>query len=216
VILETENVRKIVRLDSRTVRREKALSSQPTDSGAMTGPTPKKPPPIRVGTAVTLSALFDVGVGFFREFQPVRTTFCNDNPFLHHPPVADIANSRSVSSQRLSALNSALEQAPGLLRVHKHSDRIEREWTSAADGLRKVLFTVLASAAELLASDRLGRIRECGPADCTWLFVDQSRNRSRRWCDMTACGNRMKARRHYQRAKPHSKLRAPGSNAHLI
>jgi predicted RNA-binding Zn ribbon-like protein len=129
---------------------------------------------------------------------------------------ADIANSRSVSSQRLSALNSALEQAPGLLRVHKHSDRIEREWTSAADGLRKVLFTVLASAAELLASDRLGRIRECGSADCTWLFVDQSRNRSRRWCDMTACGNRMKARRHYQRAKPHSKLRAPGSNAHLI
>ena len=48
----------------------------------------------------------------------------------------------------------------------------------AADGLRKVLFTVLASAAELLASDRLGRIRECGSADCTWLFVDESRNRS--------------------------------------
>jgi predicted RNA-binding Zn ribbon-like protein len=129
---------------------------------------------------------------------------------------ADIANSRSVSSQRLSALNSALAQAPGLLRVHKDSDRIEREWTSAADGLRKVLFTVLASAAELLASGRLGRIRECGSADCTWLFVDQSRNRSRRWCDMTACGNRMKARRHYERAKPHSKLRAPGSNAHHI
>ena len=85
--------------------------------------------------------------------------------------------------------------------MHKDSDRIEREWTSEADGLQKVLFTVLASAAELLASDRLGRIRECGAADCTWLFVDESRNRSRRWCDMTACGNRMKARRHYQRAK---------------
>jgi predicted RNA-binding Zn ribbon-like protein len=117
---------------------------------------------------------------------------------------AGIANSRSVSSQRLSALNTALALAPGLLRVHKDSERIEREWTSAADGLQKVLFAVLASAAELLASDRLGRIRECGSADCTWLFVDESRNRSRRWCDMTACGNRMKARRHYQRAKPHS------------
>jgi predicted RNA-binding Zn ribbon-like protein len=114
---------------------------------------------------------------------------------------AGIANSRSVSSQRLSVLNSALAHAPGLLRVHKDSDRIEREWTSATDGLQKVLFTVLASAAELLASDRLGRIRECASADCTWLFVDESRNRSRLWCDMTACGNRMKARRHYQRAK---------------
>lgn len=114
---------------------------------------------------------------------------------------AGIGNARSVSSQRLSDLNSALAQAPGLLRVHKNSDRIETEWTSAADGLRQVLFAVLTSAAELLASHRLGRIRECASADCTWLFVDESRNRSRRWCDMSACGNRMKARRHYQRAR---------------
>jgi predicted RNA-binding Zn ribbon-like protein len=98
-------------------------------------------------------------------------------------------------------LNSALAQAPGHLRVHKNSGRIETEWTSAADGLGQILFPVLTSAAELLASPRVGRIRECGSNDCTWLFVDESRNRSRRWCDMRACGNRMKARRHYQRAK---------------
>jgi predicted RNA-binding Zn ribbon-like protein len=114
---------------------------------------------------------------------------------------AGIANGRSVSSQRLSELNSVLAQTPGLLRVHKNPDRIETEWTSATDGPQQVLFAVLTSAAELLASDRLGRIRECASADCTWLFVDESRNRSRRWCDMSACGNRMKARRHYQRAK---------------
>jgi predicted RNA-binding Zn ribbon-like protein len=112
-----------------------------------------------------------------------------------------ISNDRSLSSQHLSDLNSALAQAPGLLRVHKNSDRIETEWTSAADGLGQILFPVLTSAAELLASPRVGRIRECGSNDCTWLFVDESRNRSRRWCDMRACGNRMKARRHYQRAK---------------
>jgi len=108
-----------------------------------------------------------------------------------------IANGRSLPSQRLSELNSALAEVPGLLRVQKHSDRIEREWTSAADGLQQVLFAVLTSAAELLASDRLRRVRECASADCTWLFVDGSRNRSRRWCEMRACGNRMKARRHY-------------------
>ena len=114
---------------------------------------------------------------------------------------AGIANGRSVSSHLISELNSALAQAPGLLRVYKMSDRIEKDWTSANDGLQKVFFAVLASAAELLASDRLGRVRECSGDDCTWLFVDESRNRSRRWCDMTACGNRMKARRYYQRAK---------------
>lgn len=114
---------------------------------------------------------------------------------------AGIANGRAVRSQRLDELNSALAQAPALLRVHKQSDRIKAEWTSAADGLQQVLFAVLSSAADLLASDRLGRVRECASADCTWLFVDASRNRSRRWCDMSACGNRMKARRHYQVTK---------------
>jgi predicted RNA-binding Zn ribbon-like protein len=114
---------------------------------------------------------------------------------------AGIAHGRPVSYQRLSELNAALAHAPGRLRVHKDSDRIEAEWTSAVDGLQEVLFAVLASAAWLLASDRLARVRECASADCTWLFVDESRNRSRRWCEMSACGNRMKARRHYQRAK---------------
>ena len=114
---------------------------------------------------------------------------------------AGIANGSSISSQRLSELNSALAQVPGLLRVHKKSGRVEKEWTSTAEGLSQVFFAVLASAAELLASDRLGRIRECSSADCTWLFVDESRNRSRRWCEMRACGNRIKARRHYQRLK---------------
>lgn len=112
-----------------------------------------------------------------------------------------IANGRTVSAQRIYELNSALAQTPGLLRVHKTFNRMETEWMSAADGLQQVFFAVLTNAAELLASGRLGRVRECASADCTWLFVDESRNRSRRWCDMRACGNRMKARRHYQRAK---------------
>lgn len=114
---------------------------------------------------------------------------------------AGLAKGRLPSSRRLSELNAALAQAPGQLRVRRNSDQIEAEWTSAADGLQRVLFPVLTSAAELLASQGVGRIRECASADCTWLFVDESRNRSRRWCDMSACGNRMKARRHHQKAK---------------
>ncbi|HXO42658.1 MAG TPA: CGNR zinc finger domain-containing protein, partial [Thermoanaerobaculia bacterium] len=57
------------------------------------------------------------------------------------------------------------------------------------------------SAAELLTSDKWRRVRECAGSDCTWLFLDRSRNRSRRWCAMQTCGNRAKARRHYRRAR---------------
>lgn len=53
------------------------------------------------------------------------------------------------------------------------------------------------SALNLLDPARLSRIKIC--PNCHWLYLDESRNRSRRWCDMTVCGNRAKAKRHYDR-----------------
>ncbi|CAN7298090.1 CGNR zinc finger domain-containing protein [Phyllobacterium sp. LjRoot231] len=53
------------------------------------------------------------------------------------------------------------------------------------------------SAISLLEPARLERIKIC--PNCHWLYFDESRNRSRRWCDMNVCGNRAKARRHYNR-----------------
>lgn len=55
------------------------------------------------------------------------------------------------------------------------------------------------SALSLLPPARSERIRIC--ANCRWLFLDESRNRSRIWCDMSVCGNRRKAQRHYRRRK---------------
>ncbi|HEY6630588.1 MAG TPA: CGNR zinc finger domain-containing protein, partial [Rhizobiaceae bacterium] len=55
------------------------------------------------------------------------------------------------------------------------------------------------SALSLLAGEAWKRIRICG--NCRWLFLDRSRNASRLWCDMSVCGNRHKARRHYERRK---------------
>jgi predicted RNA-binding Zn ribbon-like protein len=51
-----------------------------------------------------------------------------------------------------------------------------------------------------LALDR-SRIRRCEGERCVLLYYDTSRNRSRRWCDMAACGNRAKAAAHYARTK---------------
>lgn len=67
--------------------------------------------------------------------------------------------------------------------------------------LGRVLWPLVRDAADLLVSDELARLGECSGEDCAWLFVDQSRNHSRRWCDMAVCGNRSKARRYYERSK---------------
>ena len=67
--------------------------------------------------------------------------------------------------------------------------------------LDHVLWPLAQAAADLLTGADLKTLRWCEAADCEWLFLDNSRNRSRRWCDMASCGNRAKARRHYQRAR---------------
>jgi predicted RNA-binding Zn ribbon-like protein len=112
-----------------------------------------------------------------------------------------IANGRPLRDRDIAELNSALAQTPALLRVSTHAGAVGIQLDSAAEGLPKVLFEVLADTVNLLASDRRVRIRECASDECTMLFVDESRNGSRRWCDMNVCGNRMKARRHYARAR---------------
>ena len=71
--------------------------------------------------------------------------------------------------------------------------------------LLSFLRPVALDAAELL-EDEVSRdlVRMCEERQvgrCDWLFVDTSRNHSRRFCSMQDCGNRAKQRRHYQRGK---------------
>jgi predicted RNA-binding Zn ribbon-like protein len=54
---------------------------------------------------------------------------------------------------------------------------------------------------ELVMSDKVQRVRACGVETCRWLFLDTSKNHTRRWCDMKICGNRVKARRFQARMK---------------
>jgi predicted RNA-binding Zn ribbon-like protein len=62
--------------------------------------------------------------------------------------------------------------------------------------LDRPLWAIARSAADLRRSkENLRRVRECGSETCEWLFIDQSRNHTRRWCDMNECGNRAKVRR---------------------
>jgi predicted RNA-binding Zn ribbon-like protein len=57
------------------------------------------------------------------------------------------------------------------------------------------LWALAMSAADLMTSEAVERVRACDNAECRWLFLDTSKNHTRRWCDMKICGNRMKARR---------------------
>ncbi len=110
-----------------------------------------------------------------------------------------LAASRAPDAADLERLNAALPEALSRLRLERRGAGFVWAWAAPEDPLEAPLWPILRSAAELLTSEEREKIRECGGSACTWLFVDRSRNRSRRWCSMETCGNRAKARRHYLR-----------------
>ena len=64
---------------------------------------------------------------------------------------------------------------------------------------------MLWTAGDMLAEPRRDRVRLCANDKCVWLFLDDSKSGTRRWCDMKACGNRAKAHRHYAKLKKQTK-----------
>jgi predicted RNA-binding Zn ribbon-like protein len=114
-----------------------------------------------------------------------------------------VAARRAPAAVDLERLNAALPAALSHLRLERRGAGFAWAWAApAAPGkapLEAPLWPILRSAADLLTSDARRQVRECAGAACTWLFLDRSRNRSRRWCSMDTCGNRAKARRHYRR-----------------
>ncbi len=74
-------------------------------------------------------------------------------------------------------------------------------WRTDPSSLDGFLADVVWSATELLTGRELERLRLCDADDCGWLFIDVTKNRSRRWCDMSDCGNRSKVRRFRERRR---------------
>ena len=78
-------------------------------------------------------------------------------------------------------------------------------WASDdTSSLDSPLRAIVRVATELLVSSSLARVHECDAEKCSWLFLDSTRNRSRRWCDAKACGNRERVKRHYWRHRRES------------
>jgi len=101
----------------------------------------------------------------------------------------------------LEELNAYLRRYVPCRRLVESGSGIGWTWDLDPSRLDDLLGPVVWSAAELLTSPEAARLRLCAADDCGWLFIDGSRNRSRRWCDMSDCGNRAKVRRFRRRQR---------------
>jgi predicted RNA-binding Zn ribbon-like protein len=111
-------------------------------------------------------------------------------------------NEQALNPSDLDTFNRSLQGILSQLRVVPEGGHFDWYWVGIERDLDGMLGPILGSAAALLTSDQLGRIGVCADdRGCGWLFLDTSKNRSRKWCQMRDCGNRAKARRHYRRRR---------------
>jgi predicted RNA-binding Zn ribbon-like protein len=110
-----------------------------------------------------------------------------------------VANRRAIPSGSLSILNDRVRQAAQHTQLVRTKKGVTWEWIEPESRMDSVLWPVSRAAAELLVSDDIGYVRQCAAEDCSWLFLDKTKNHKRRWCDMRTCGSREKSRRYYQR-----------------
>ena len=101
----------------------------------------------------------------------------------------------------LRNLNAFFPEALGSLRLAPSGGGYGWVLEGRGSDPARLLDPVVLSACELLVSGPLDRLRRCEAEPCDWIFLDTSRNGSRRWCDMAVCGNREKAKRHYARTR---------------
>ena len=117
---------------------------------------------------------------------------------IYHIVSASIKG-KAAPPRDLEILNTAFLRALPYQRVIFTKGAFQWAWITDEDRLDRVLWPILRSTADLLTSDHIDRVKKCG--GCGWLFLDTSKNASRRWCTMSVCGNRDKARRYQQRKR---------------
>jgi predicted RNA-binding Zn ribbon-like protein len=112
-----------------------------------------------------------------------------------------IADGGGCSVKDLRALNRLLAEAPPRSQLARQGPACGWRLPAAKPALEQVLAPVLWSASDLLTGARRARVRCCANDKCRWLFLDDSKSGTRRWCAMSACGNRAKAHRHYLKTR---------------
>ncbi len=112
-----------------------------------------------------------------------------------------VAEGQPVAKADLTLLRDALAEAPARTRLDAVGGGYAWRTPPLQSETPDLLAPVLWSVGDLLLRSAQRRIRRCANPECLWLFIDESRMGTRRWCDMTSCGNRAKARRHYEKVR---------------
>ena len=110
-----------------------------------------------------------------------------------------LADGKTAANKDLATFNQFFSRTMKNSKIVKTSQGYKLDFMENPANMEWILNPLIRSAADLLVSKELKRVKKCGDPACGWLFLDTSRNCSRRWCNMSDCGNRAKASRFYKK-----------------
>lgn len=125
--------------------------------------------------------------------------------------LAAVAAGREVSEADAGTLNDALRKLNAGSLVAPGPGQVAWRWVEKSSGVDRLLARIVRSAVEVLTSDDIERVKSCASEKCCWLFMDRSRSRNRRWCEMRTCGSQHKAKAYYKRKTVGAKARGSSS-----
>ncbi|MFB5762368.1 CGNR zinc finger domain-containing protein [Paenibacillus medicaginis] len=113
----------------------------------------------------------------------------------------NLAAGELLEGSDIEYLNKVMAGGPVVRRLMADGPALRRVLEPAGSGWGQVLADVAADFAGMLSEQDISRIRCCDNPDCRWVFYDDTRSRTKRYCDDKLCGNLMKVRRHRARRK---------------
>lgn len=114
---------------------------------------------------------------------------------------AGLQNGKPIEKSTLAAINREIQNTGGAVEIKETENGFEKLFRADFQKPHQLLAPVAESAADLLCYANPSHIKKCEGAECVLYFYDTTKNHSRRWCSMAACGNRHKAAAFYRRAK---------------
>lgn len=115
--------------------------------------------------------------------------------------VRSLVAGNAVSAGDIEALNKPLANGPIVRRLTATGSGIQMDTQLLRADWTSIQAEIVASFGQTLAEGDYARLRICDNPDCLWVYYDETRNRSKRYCDDKMCGNLMKVRRFRARRK---------------
>ena len=117
--------------------------------------------------------------------------------------------SAAINPAVIEAINLIMKEETGYAEVVRKEDGFEKRFRADFSDPGRLLAPIAEAAADLLCYGNLAYLKKCEGADCVLHFYDTTKNHSRRWCSMAACGNRAKTAAFYQRQNKKQKRKRP-------